>query len=196
MLVFGVLLEYLGVNAMSNFSERVDRFRVQVDLTAVEVSLLEVLQGRLAVRSRADLLQQAFGAFLWIVDEMLAGRRIVSVEPAALTGLARFKELSLPATAPMLFDHYDYLVVRPEKGRIQPYLKGRNMTVGQLMYKIRAFGQTLEEAADDMDLPVAQVREAAAYYHAHRSLIEAELAEEKRELEAKGVVLEPGPLPG
>jgi len=42
---------------------------------------LELLQHRLSVRSRADMLQQAYGTFLWIVDEMLAGRRIVSVEP-------------------------------------------------------------------------------------------------------------------
>ena len=59
-----------------------DKVRVQVDLSAAEASLLEVLQRRLAVRSRADLLQQAYGTFLWVLDEMLAGRHIVSVEQA------------------------------------------------------------------------------------------------------------------
>ena len=51
------------------------RVRVQVDLDSTEVRLLELLATRLSVRSRADLLQQAYGTFLWIVDEMLAGRR-------------------------------------------------------------------------------------------------------------------------
>ena len=41
-----------------------DKVRVQVDLSAAEASLLEVLQRRLAVRSRADLLQQAYGLSL------------------------------------------------------------------------------------------------------------------------------------
>lgn len=168
-----------------------DKVRVQVDLTAAEATLLELMQRRLAVRSRADLLQQAYGAFLWIVDEMLSGRRIVSVEPQLLTGLDRFKELSVPAVAPLLFEHYRYLVMHPEKRRQQPYLKGRNMTVGQLVYKIRANQLTAEQAAADMDLPVEQVVEALAYYHTHRELVESEMEEEKQYLLAHGVQLEP-----
>jgi uncharacterized protein (DUF433 family) len=168
--------------------------RVQVDLTPAETTRLELLQRRLAVRSRADLLQQAYGTFLWVVDEMLSGRRIVSVEPDSLAQLDRFKELSVPAVEPLVFDHYRYLVVRPEKGRSQPYLKGRNMTVGQLVYKMRANQLDAERAAQDMDLPVDQVLEALAYYETHRDLVEAEMAEEKRYLQAHGVQL--GPIPG
>lgn len=170
--------------------------RVQVDLTPAETSLLELLQRRLAVRSRADLLQQAYGTFLWVVDEMLSGRRIVSVEPEGLDRLERFKELSVPAVAPLVFDHYRYLVTRPEKGRCQPYLKGRNMTVGQLIYKMRANQLSVEQAAADMDLPVEQVMEAQAYYQTHRELVESEMAEEKRYLLAHGVPLEPDAVPG
>lgn len=91
-------------------AKRRDKVRVQVDLTAAQVSLLELVQRRLAVRSRADLLQQAYGAFLWIVDEMLSGRRIVSVEPEMLDRVEKFKELSLPAVEPLVFEHYQYLV--------------------------------------------------------------------------------------
>ncbi len=39
------------------------RVRVQVDLTRAEATLMELLQKRLSVRSRADLLQQAYGSF-------------------------------------------------------------------------------------------------------------------------------------
>ena len=115
------------------------KVRVQVDLTRTEATLLDLLQRRLSVRSsRADLLQQAYGTFLWVVDEMLANRRIVSVEPDALEQLGKYKELSLPAVQPLIFEHYQYLVTRPEKGRRQAYLKGRNLTVGQLIYTMRA----------------------------------------------------------
>lgn len=180
---------------MSVNTERTERIRVQLDLTPVEVSLLELLQARLAVRSRADMLQQAVGAFLWIVEEALSGRRIVSVDAPTLNDVARFKELSLPAIAPAAFTHYEYLAKRPGSGRVQPYLKGRNMTVGQLVYKMRANGLSPEEAAEDMDLPLLQVREAVAYYQVHRDEVDGEAAEEGRQLIAQGVELEPRPVP-
>jgi uncharacterized protein (DUF433 family) len=169
-----------------------DKVRVQVDLTAAEATLLELLRRRLSVRSRADLLQQAYGTFLWIVDEMLSGRRVISVEPGMLDRLERFKELSVPAVEPLVFGHYQYLVTRPERGRKQLYLKGRNMTVGQLVYKMRANDLSAEQAAEDMDLPVEQIMEALVYYQTHRELIESEAEEEKQYLLSHGVELEPG----
>lgn len=173
-----------------------DKVRVQVDLTTAQAALLALLEKRLSVRSRADLLQQAYGTFFWIVDEMLSGRRIVSVESEMLSRLERFKELSVPAVEPLIFEHYQYLIPRPEKGRKQLYLKGRNMTVGQLVYKMRANELSAEQAAEDMDLPVDQVMEALAYYHTHRVLIESEMEEEKQYLLSHGVELEPGTVPG
>jgi uncharacterized protein (DUF433 family) len=169
---------------------------VQVDLDSKEVRLLDLLATRLSVRSRADLLQQAVGTFLWIVDEMLSGRRIVSVETAVLEKLDRYKELSLPAVEPLRFAHYRYLVERPETGRRQLYLTGRNMTVGQLVYTMRANDLEAEAAAEDMELPLEQVREALVYYETHRDLIESEINEERRSLQAGGVALESQTLPG
>lgn len=181
---------------MSLDVKRRDKVRVQVDLTTAEATLLELLRERLSVRSRADLLQQAYGTFLWIVDEMLSGRRIVSVEPDMMGRLERFKELSVPAVEPLIFRHYQYLITRPEKGRRQPYLKGRNMTVGQLVYKMRANQFSIEQAAEDMDLPVEQVKEALAYYQIHRELIKSETEEDKQYLLSHGVELEPRPVSG
>jgi len=172
------------------------KVRVQVDLTSEEAALLELLRGRLAVRSRADLLQQAYGAFFWLVDEMLSGRRVVSIEPEVLTHVPRFKELSIPSVEPLRFEHYQYLAARPDKNRYQPYLKGRNMTVGQLVYKMRANQLSVEDAAEDMALPIEQVREAVAYYEIHHELIESEMSEEKQRLQDDGVPLEPESLPG
>ncbi|MBX3015718.1 MAG: hypothetical protein KF832_29635 [Caldilineaceae bacterium] len=164
------------------------KVRVQVDLSETEATMLHHLAERLAVRSRADLLQQAYGIFLWVVNELLSGRRIVSVTPEMLRTIDKCKELSVPAVEPLLFNHYDYLVARPETGYKQLYLKGRNMRVGQLIYKMRANQLSLEEAASDMDLPVAQIREAQVYYAVNRDLVEQEAAEEKQHLHAAGVV--------
>ena len=180
---------------MEQRTRRSDKVRVQVDLSAAEVRLLDLLQDRLSVRSRADLLQQAYGSFLWMVEELLAGRKVVSVETDALAQLERFKELCVPAVQPIIFEHYRYLVEKPDKWRKQLYLKGRNMTVGQLVYSMRANNLSAEEAAADMDLPVEQVREAQAYYEINRDLIEREADEEKQSLLAEGVSLEPAPVP-
>jgi len=166
------------------------RVRVQVDLDSKEIRLLELLATRLSVRSRADLLQQAYGTFLWIVDEMLAGRRIVSVETESLEHLDRFKELSLPAVEPLRFRHYQYLVARPETGRQQLYLKGRTMTVGQLVYTMRANGLEAKAAAEDLELPLEQVKEALVYYETHRDLVESEAEEDRRYLRERGVALD------
>jgi uncharacterized protein (DUF433 family) len=170
------------------------KVRVQVDLNETEATLLQHLANRLSVRSRADLLQQAYGAFLWMLNERLSGRHIISVAPADMGQLEKYKELSVPAVEPLLFDHYEYLVARPESGYQQLYLKGRNMRVGQLIYKMRANRLGPEEAAADMDLPLAQIREAEVYYQINRELIEREADEEKARLSLAGVELEPGNL--
>ena len=104
--------------------------------------------------------------------------------------------MSVPAVEPLRFKHYQYLVSRPEKRRKQLYLKGCNMTVGQLVYKMRANQMSAEQAARDMDLPLEQVLEAQAYYQTHRELIESEMEEEKQYLLSQGVELEPGAIPG
>jgi uncharacterized protein (DUF433 family) len=103
--------------------------------------------------------------------------------------------LSVPAVQPALFEHYQYLVSRPEKGRRQPYLKGRNMTVGQLIYAMRANKLTSEQAASEFELPLEQIREAQTYYEVHRDVIEAEADEEKQLLLSMGVRIDPPSIP-
>ncbi len=180
---------------MASKGKLAKKVRIQVDLTATEAILLRHLTSRLSVRSRADLLQQAYGTFLWVLNEMLSGRRVISVDRDSVAQLDKYKELSVPAVEPLLFEHYDYLVARPETGYKQLYLKGRNMRVGQLIYKMRANDLNAEEMANDMDLPLAQIQEAQVYYQVNRDLIEREVEEEKERLLATGVNFESGDLP-
>lgn len=92
---------------------------------------------------------------------------------------------------PVGLGHYRYLVKRPETGREQPYLRGRNMTVSQLIYTMRANDLTIKEAAEDFGLPVEQVLEAHAYYRTHIELIASELEQETLSLVHQGVDLKP-----
>jgi uncharacterized protein (DUF433 family) len=61
------------------------------------------------------------------------------------------------------------------------------MRVGQLVYKMRANNLSPEEAAADLNLPIAQIHEAQLYYETTRDLIEQETTEEKQRLQAVGV---------
>lgn len=84
-----------------------------------------------------------------------------------------------------IFECHRYLVARPHPWRRQLYLKGRNMTVGQLVATIKANHLSPEEAAEDMDLPLEQVCEVLAYYDLHRDLVDMELREEARACPSK-----------
>ncbi len=88
-----------------------------------------------------------------------------------------------------------YLIARPHRWRRQLCIKGRNMTVGQLVSTIRANKYTPEQASAELDLPLAAIGEALAYFAENRDLIELEAAEERRRLAERGYVLEPKDLP-
>jgi uncharacterized protein (DUF433 family) len=167
------------------------RNRVQFDLRPEQVGLLDLLGSRLGSRSRADLLQEAIGALLWFVQEKRAGRKVISVDPSELSHLQHAVELAIPSALLASADVYDHLVQRPHPWRRQLSLKGRNMTVGQLVASMRANGWSAERAADEYDLSLAQVQEALAYYAVHQALVDEELREEGRRLRAKGYRLEP-----
>ncbi len=86
---------------------------------------------------------------------------------------------------------YVYLEARPHRWRKQLYLKGRNITVGQLIYSMRANNLSVEDVAYELDLPIEQVKEAQQYYQLSKSLIEHEADEEKQFLIQEGIPLEP-----
>jgi uncharacterized protein (DUF433 family) len=90
---------------------------------------------------------------------------------------------------------WQYLIARPHRWRRQLSIKGRNMTVGQLVSTVRANRYTPEQAGENLDLPVAAINEALVYYAEHRDLIEMEASEERRRLGERGFPLEPKDLP-
>jgi uncharacterized protein (DUF433 family) len=90
---------------------------------------------------------------------------------------------------------YAYLEARAHPWRRQLYLRGQNMTVGQLVASMRANHQTPEQAAADLDLPLAQITEALFNYADQHDLVDRELREDRRRLQAKGYAVEPPTIP-
>jgi uncharacterized protein (DUF433 family) len=99
-----------------------------------------------------------------------------------------------PLTA--LMARWRYLVARPHPWRRQLAIKGRNLTVGQLVSTIRANHFSPEQASADLGLPLEVIHEALTYYAENQALIQLEAAEERRRLSERGYSLEPQHLPG
>jgi uncharacterized protein (DUF433 family) len=89
---------------------------------------------------------------------------------------------------------YQFLISRPHRWRRQLCIKGRNMTVGQLVSTVRSNNYTPEQASEELELPLAAIKEALDYFEKNRELIEMEASEEKRRLAQRGYPLEPKDL--
>jgi uncharacterized protein (DUF433 family) len=108
--------------------------------------------------------------------------------------LDRIQHLEEEMNSGKVLPHWQYLVARPHRWRRQLSIKGRNITVGQLVSTLRANRYTPEQASEELELPLAAIYEALAYHAEHRDLIEMEASEERRRLGERGYPLEPKDL--
>lgn len=90
---------------------------------------------------------------------------------------------------------YEHLERRPGSWRRQLHIKGRHLSIAHIVYGMRADKMTIEETAEDYDLPVEAVREALQYYERHRDLVEADQDDERRFIESHGIPIDPPALP-
>jgi uncharacterized protein (DUF433 family) len=109
--------------------------------------------------------------------------------------LDRIQHLEEEMNSGKVMSPWQYLVARPHRWRRQLSIKGRNITVGQLVSTLRANRYTPEQASEELELPLAAIYEALAYHAEHRDLIEMEASEERRRLGERGYPLEPNDLP-
>jgi len=94
--------------------------------------------------------------------------------------LGRIQHLEEAVNSGKELPRWQYLIARPHRWRRQLCIKGRNMTVGQLVSTVRANKYTPEQASEELELPLAAIHEALEYYADHRGLIEIEASEERR----------------
>jgi uncharacterized protein (DUF433 family) len=81
---------------------------------------------------------------------------------------------------------YRWLEPKPnKKSTRQLGIKGRNMTVWNVVADIVVSDMTPEEVADDRDLPLEAVQEALDYYAANKAWIDAEVDETGRRIGLK-----------
>jgi uncharacterized protein (DUF433 family) len=120
---------------------------------------------------------------------------IQQVQHQLTEALGRIQHLEKEIGNGKELSRWQYLIARPHRWRRQLCIKGRNMTVGQLVSTVRANQYTPERAGEELELPVAAINEALAYHAENRELIEMEASEERRRLGERGLPLEPKDLP-
>jgi uncharacterized protein (DUF433 family) len=90
---------------------------------------------------------------------------------------------------------WEHLVARRHPWRRQLYVKGRNMTVRQLVGTVKANGWDQEQAARNLDLPVEAIHEALRYAEENEELLNFETAYEHLLLAQKGHRRGTAPVP-
>ena len=83
-------------------------------------------------------------------------------------------------------DPWKHLVIRRHPWRKQLYIKGRNMTVRQLIGGVSSNGFSEEEGARNYGLPVEAIREAFAYAEANPEVLERDAEYERSLLDRMG----------
>jgi hypothetical protein len=76
--------------------------------------------------------------------------------------LERIQHLEEEVSTGKELPRWQYLIARPHRWRRQLSIKGRNMTVGQLVSTVRANRYTPEQASEELELPLAAIYEALA----------------------------------
>ncbi len=101
--------------------------------------------------------------------------------PFSGVGESPSQEPDAPLEMPV--EPWKHLVARKHPWRKQLYLKGRNMTVRQLLSTVIPNRFTDEQAAADLELPVEAIREALTYAEKNAALLDYETAYERLRLE-------------
>lgn len=143
----------------------------------------EVTQARVRQTARlhyrgvvSDAVTVALETFQWVVAARQRGKRVIAADPDALP--AGFEEPVIPGLE-TIGQEWTWLVRRDHPWRRQLWLKGRNLTAGDLARTASVEGWTAEEAARQFELPIDAVIEAVRYAETASDLIEAEAAENR-----------------
>lgn len=155
---------------------RASRSRLQIELSPRHQRLLHTLGERMASGGDAETTRRVLDVVENIADRIRHGYKLAVVpaedeHPDAVPELTR-------ALRPEL--SYSYLVRRPHPWRRQLSFKGRRLTVGQFLGRMRAEKWTPERAAAEFDLPIEAAYEAIEYGEQYASLLAAEDAEDAR----------------
>ncbi len=86
---------------------------------------------------------------------------------------------------------WQYIEPRPDSWRKQLYLKGTRIKASVIYSDMIVNEMTEADALYNWDFPLEAIHEIIEYCQTHQELLQSEALEERRRLEAKGVIIEP-----
>ncbi|HLK60525.1 MAG TPA: hypothetical protein VKU00_28445 [Chthonomonadaceae bacterium] len=158
--------------------------RQNFNVTPEEEAELNRLRETLAAPNIKEALLRATRVLLTLTQEIQEGRRLYSADRNG-----KETRLLLPDIEYTQGQVWTYLTSRPHSWKRQLYVKGRRLTAANVWYDMLANRMTLQEAAENWELPLEAIEEIVRYCETHRDLIAMEADEEKYFLQEKGVRL-------
>ena len=159
--------------------------RINFDATPEQEARLDALKDAMQAASLEDAVMRASSVLLVLARELAGGKRIYLGERRESS-----ERLVLPELEP-LSGNWRWLVSRPHPWRRQLWVKGRRLLASQVWGDIRTNGLTVEQAAEDFDLPPEAVEEILRYCESNATLIALEADEERHRLQDAGVPFAP-----
>lgn len=159
--------------------------RINFEATPEQEARLDALKEAMQAASLKDAVLRASSVMLMLARELAGGKHLYLGERRESS-----ERLLLPELEP-LCNTWRWLVSRPHPWRRQLWVKGRKLLASQVWAEMRANQLTLEQAAENFDLPSEAVDEILRYCEANAALIALEADEERRGLQDAGVPLAP-----
>jgi hypothetical protein len=129
-----------------------------------------------------DAILSAVRFYATIAREVKEGREIY-LSGSSQNQLERVLIPELEALKPPL---YKYLVRRPHEWRQQLYVKGRRLTAASVFKDYFLEQRTLQQLAEDWDLPPGAIQECINYCQDNQALLQMEAEEEIHRLAQRG----------
>lgn len=123
-----------------------------------------------------DAILSAVRVLTVLAKELKEGRQIYM----AAEGSAKMHKLLIPEIEVLKPPRYKYLVERPHEWRCQLYVKGRRLPAASVYRDYLLEGRTIDELADDWELPAAAVEECIRYGEENQALFQMEAEEEAK----------------
>jgi uncharacterized protein (DUF433 family) len=151
--------------------------RLQIEIRPEDELLMAQIRRAFGGDSDAEATRRLLALFKRIVSA-IEGGGILSIVPAGDDRAVDFAPELTISVRPEV--RYRFLMPSSHPWRRQLVLKGRRMTVGNLLGSMQAEGWTAERTAQEYDLPLQAVLEALEYGTHNEVLLQAEAAEERR----------------
>jgi hypothetical protein len=159
--------------------------RVNFEATPEQEARLDALKEAMHAASLKDAVLRGTSVLLVLARELAGGKRLYLGEQRESS-----ERLVLPELEP-LSESWRWLVSRPHPWRRQFWVKGRKLLASQVWADLRTNDLTLEQAAEEYELPTQAIEEVRRYCEANAALIALEADEERRRLQDAGVSLAP-----